>query len=76
MSKVKRLRSTNRALAGVAQWIDRWPENLKAAGLIPTQSGHMPGLWLGPKLGGVREATHRLMYSLCIDVSLPPFPSL
>ena len=33
------------ALACVAQWTGRWPVNQKVTGLIPTWSGHVPGLW-------------------------------
>ena len=39
------------ALAGVAQWIEHWPENQKVTGLIPSQGtrlGYGPGLRLGP----------------------------
>ena len=44
-------------LAGVAQWIERGPENRKVSGLIPGQGtcwvvGQVPG-W------GVQEATNR-----------------
>ena len=38
------------ALAGVAQWIECWPENQRVAGLIPSQGtclGCRPGLQLG-----------------------------
>ena len=34
------------ALAGGAQWIERWPLNRKVAGLIPSQ-----GTCLGGRLG-------------------------
>ena len=60
------------ALAGVAQWIERWPMNQRVAGLIPS-----PGTCLGcgpsPQEGVNKRQPH-------IDVSLPlflpPFPSL
>ena len=40
------------ALAGVAQWIEHWPTNLRVAGLIPSQ-----GTCLGCGPGSQREAT-------------------
>ena len=40
------------ALAGVAQWIEHWPTNLRVAGLIPSQ-----GTCLGCGPGPQREAT-------------------
>ena len=44
------------ALAGVAQWIERWPVNLKVTGSIPSQG---PGLGCGrgSPFGGKREVT-------------------
>ena len=40
------LNSNNRALAGVAQWVERPPENQSIAGLIPSQG---LGCGLGPQ---------------------------
>ena len=31
-------------MAGVAQWIERWPVNEKVAGLIPSPHAHLPGV--------------------------------
>ena len=42
-------------LAGVAQWIERWPESQRV--LFDSQSGHMPGLQASTPVGGVGEAT-------------------
>ena len=65
------------ALADVAQWIERQPENQKIAGSIPNR-GTCLGCRPGSPLGGVQE---RQPVDLShIDVSLPlflpPFPSL
>ena len=38
------------ALVDVAQWIECWPENLRAAGSIPIL-GHVPGLWARSPVG-------------------------
>ena len=46
VKKVKRLRSTNWALAGVTQWIERRPANRRVASSIPNQGtclGCRPG---------------------------------
>ena len=54
-------------MAGVAQWIEFRPVNLKVTGSIPSQGaclGCRPGLQLG-------MCERQLM-----DISLPPFPSL
>ena len=59
-------------MGGVAQWIERWPENQRVAGLIPSQ-GTCLGCGPGPQQGVQKRQPH-------IDVSpslfLPPFPSL
>ena len=34
---MRRLRSTNRALAGIAQWIECWPANQRVTGSVPGQ---------------------------------------
>ena len=39
-------------LAGVVQWIEGWPENQRAAGLIPSL-GHIPELQARSPVGGV-----------------------
>ena len=53
------------ALAGVAQWIERWPVKCKAASLIPSEGTRL-GCRPGPQLGvGERPP---------IDVS-PPLPA-
>ena len=53
-------------LAGVAQWIGRWPGNHRVTGSIPGQ-GTCLGCGLGPQLGGGGERQPH------IDVSLPLF---
>ena len=62
-------KSLNGALAGVAQWIERWPVNERVAGWIPSQ-----GTCLGCGPGPQHER------QIHTDVSLPrllsPFPSL
>ena len=40
------------SLAGVAQWIERWPGNQRVTGSIPSL-GHMPGLWARSPVWGV-----------------------
>ena len=59
------------ALAGVAQWTERWPMKQEVTGLIPSQ-GTCLGCGPGPQLGACKRQP--------IDVSLPlfllPFPSL
>ena len=46
------------ALASVAQWIECWPANQRAAGLIPSFV-NKPGLWAISSAGGAGEAaTH------------------
>ena len=44
------IRDTHAALAGVAQWLEGWPANQKAAGLIPSPNACLccgPGPWSG-----------------------------
>ena len=53
------------ALAGVAQWIERWPANQRVAGSIPSQ-GTCLHCWPRPQFGANERHTH-------IDVSLPLF---
>ena len=53
------------ALAGVAQWIEHWPEKQRAAGLIPSR-GTSLGCESGPHLGAHERQPH-------IVVSLPLF---
>ena len=43
--------SAERALAGVAQWIECWPVNQRVAGLIPSQ-GTCLGCRPGSPVGG------------------------
>ena len=43
---VSGMKKVKMALAGVAQWIERWPVNQRVAGLIPSQ-----GISLGCGLG-------------------------
>ena len=51
------------ALAGVAQWIERWPANQRVAGSIPSQ-GTCLDCGPGPQWGACKSQPH-------IDVSLP-----
>ena len=44
------------AMAGVAQWIECWPENQRVMGSIPSL-GTCLGCGPGPQLGGRQEAT-------------------
>ena len=55
------------ALAGVAQWIERWPANQRVTSLIPSQ-GTSLGCGPGPQWGVHERQPH-------IDASLPPSPS-
>ena len=48
--KEKEINGEKLVPAGVAQWIECWPENQKVAGLIPTQ-GPSLGCWPGLQLG-------------------------
>ena len=57
-----------RALAGVAQWIERRPVNQRVAGAIPSQ-GTCLGCGPGPQWGVCERQPH-------IDVFLPLFYSL
>ena len=59
------LKGTNTALAGVAQWIERRPENQRVASLIPSQ-GTCLGCGPGPQQGAHERQTP-------IDVSVPLF---
>ena len=54
--EMRGLRSTNRALAGVAQWIKCQPENQRVTGSIPSLE-HVPELWTRSPVGSAREAT-------------------
>ena len=56
--KITEILRRNKGLAGVAQWIKRWPANQKAGRWLECQSGHTPGLWAPSPDGVVREATH------------------
>ena len=60
---------SNIALAGVAWWIERQPENQRVAGWIPSQ-----GTCLGCRSGSQWEVLHERQPH--INISLPPFPSL
>ena len=50
-------------MAGVTQWIERWPVNQRATGSIPSE-GTCLGGGLGPQWGPRERQPH-------IDVSLP-----
>ena len=58
------------ALAGVAQWTECWPANLKVAGSIPGE-GTCLGCEPGPQLGGCE----RQQIDVCITHwCFSPFP--
>ena len=60
------------ALASVAQWIERWPENQRVAGSIPSQStslGCRPGPWW-------RAHERQPHMDISLPLFLPPFFSL
>ena len=44
------------ALAGVAEWIERWPASQRVAG-FDSRLGHMPGLQATSPVGGTRGTT-------------------
>ena len=50
------LLKNNRALAGVAQWIERRSSNQRVTGSI-SSLGHMPGLQARSPVGGAQDAT-------------------
>ena len=53
----------NAPLAGVAQWIGRWPANQSVAGSIPSQGpwlGCRPGPQQGPCIGPSPHSVHAL----------------
>ena len=54
--KANRYKYFSIALAGVARWIERRPENQRVAGSIPSQST-LPGLETRSPVEGIREAT-------------------
>ena len=60
------------ALAEVAQWTERWPENQRVAGSIPSL-GHMPGLQAMSSVGVCKRQLHT---DVSLPLFLPPFPSL
>ena len=61
------LKNLGKALAGTAQWIERWPGNQRIVGLIPSQ-GTCLGCRPGPQWGARERQPH-------IDVLLPFFLS-
>ena len=62
------IKNTERALAGVAYWIERQPVNQRVIGLIPSQ-GTCVGCRPGLQWGACEKQPH-------IDVSLPFSPSI
>ena len=58
------------ALAGVAQWIECWPVNQRATGLIPSQ-GTCLGCGPGPLSRAHVRSNHMLIF-LSLSFSLPP----
>ena len=63
--KINILKIKLKALAGVAQWIERGPVNQRVASLIPSE-GTCLGCGPGPRLGTHKRQPH-------IDDSLPFF---
>ena len=66
------LKNLGKALAGVAQWNEHKPLNLKVPGLIPSQ-GTCLGCGPGPHLVARKRQPH---IDVSLRFSLPPFPSL
>ena len=66
-------KAKNRALAGVAQWIECQPTNQRVTGSIPSL-GHMLGVRAMSPAGGAHERQPHIEVSL--PLFLPPFPSL
>ena len=62
----------NFALAGVAQWIERWPVNPRVAGSIPSQGTF---LGCGPD-SQEREHERQPHTDVSLPLFLPPFPSV
>ena len=56
------------ALAGVAQWIECWPVNQRATGLIPSQ-GTCLGCRPGPQWVGHVRGNYTLMFLLSFSLS-------
>ena len=68
----KKILKAERALAGVAQWIECRPVNPRVAGSIPSQ-GTCLDCWPGPWWGGCMRGNHTSMF---LSLSFYPFPSL
>ena len=64
LSLRKRKKKKEKALAGVAQWIEHWPANQRVTSLVPSQ-----GMCLGPRWGCARS-NHTLM-SFPLSFSIP-----
>ena len=65
------IRDRKGALAGVAQWIECWPENQRVTGSIPSQ-GTCLGCGPGPQWGLHERQPH---INVSLPLFLPPFPS-
>ena len=57
------------ALAGVTQWIERWPAIWRVASSIPGQGTYL-GCRLGPQLGVLKGQPHTDVF---LPLFLPPF---
>ena len=70
-------RNVGWALAGVAPWVEHQPACEPKDHGFDSQSGHMPGFWVGPWLGvRERQAIDIFLTWGCFFPSLPPYPSL
>ena len=69
---VKENKKNTLALADVAQWIECWPANQKAAGSISSQ-GKCLGSGPGPQLGSHERQPHT---DVSLPLFLPPFLSV
>ena len=57
-SPQSRFSKANGVLAGVAQWLERWPGNHKVTGMSPIEGTGLGCLLARSPVWGVQEATH------------------
>ena len=71
MAQMKeQIKTPEKSLCGVAQWIEHWPENQRVASSIPNQ-GTCLGCGPGPLWWGHVRGNHTLMF-----LSISPYISL